>query len=388
MAATFTDFISASSGSYNLYSVKSDSGSTGVKFVLDQRTAYWQPSFQTANQGRFLNFSFTADGFSVGIAGSLQMIPEVAKITSIITGILGILGLFTGNSANEPLPLPKVITADPGITLGSLLGATNGLQTLINVLKGTIDAWKGAIQRAITSIKNLFKCLLKNPLLALSILARIFRQLGVTLPPEMIAAMQVIREALNKIFSFTIDIALPLDVLDFIKRLLSFKIPPFLLLPFIPDIPGCSPAFYTGRPPVSTSYGTILSPQIDIGTGITSSRISTNITTQYSILTEVGQGPTLATTKNLVVLSGYSPTDSNFYKLQTVNGNLQTTNLDNFLSPANSQIRQVQDNLISSGNNFSNTVSSMEKDVSRIGIVPRTSPLDDLLCAPNQLVNR
>ena len=363
------------------------SGNSGIKFSLDQRTAYWQPATQSANVGKFINFSFTADGFSVGIGGALQSIPQVAQVTAIIQGILGILGLFT-NSANEPLPMPKVVTADAGISIGALIGATNGLQALINLLKGTVAAWKGAIQRAITSIQNLFKCLLKNPLLAIAIIARILKQAGVSLPPGLIAAIQAVRELLTKILSFTIDIALPLDILNWLKKLLSFKIPPFLLLPFIPDIPGCSSAFYSGRPPVAASYGTLLDPQQNTGTGGFSTTVySTNIKPQYTVITNVGEAPTLALTTKLVNLSSYSPSDSGFFAPQSLNANLIAQSAG-VLSPTNSVIRQTQDQLISSGNTFVNTVTAMSKDVSRIGITSRTSPLDDLLCAPNQVTNR
>jgi hypothetical protein len=358
-------------------------------FRADRGTLPFIPGQQNALKGNFINFSFTADGFAIGLNGSLQMIPEVAKITAIITGILGIFGLLSGQSAGDPIPLPKVITADAGISIGSLIGATNGIQALINLLQGTVNAWKGAIQRAITSIQNLFKCLLKNPLLAFAILAKILRQLGLTMPPGLLAVLQALKELLTKAFTFVIDIALPADILAFIKKLLSFKIPPFLLLPFIPEIPGCSPAFYSGRPPVTASYGTIVTPQPNNGLGITSSAVSTQIQTGYTVLTGVGSAPTLATTKTVLTLSGYAATDPSFFQPQTLDqSTLAPSNLTTSLAPANSQIRQAQDALISSGNTFTTTVAVMQKDVSRVGILPRTSPLDDLLCAPNQLVNR
>jgi hypothetical protein len=235
------------------------------QFSADPREAGYRPGAQNLMQGKFINFSFNAnDQLSFSASFSLSAIPELAKISAIISGILGIFGLLEG-SAGAPIEMPKLVTAPGGLTLAALIGARNGIELLKNILQGQIKAIVAEVQRAIQSIKNLFACALKDPLLVLTLLSRILGRGWITFPPQLKLALQAIRDLISTTFTLTLIADIPM--IDQLLAFLKMRIPPFLLLPFLPYIPGCGGGFYSGRPPQSPSYAISVDPQPSTGLG-------------------------------------------------------------------------------------------------------------------------
>lgn len=360
------------------------------EFRFDPRGQIYSPSFQRANVGKFLNFSIQADGnFAININGTAALVPQLAQVSAIITGLLGIFGLETQNP--EPAPILKTITIDPGVTLATLFGASQGVNILVQILKGKIQAIKNYVDSAVTSIKNLIECVLKNPLLAAALLAKIIRQGWIPFPEPVKKALIAARDAINKILGLNLIIYNPLA--EYIKRLveyLKFKFPPPILLPFIPVVPGCSPAFYSGRPPLSLlnqpEIETQVQPQTITVPGGFTSQININVPT-FTLDVGPGGNPDLALTDDQVqnLLGGYNPYDLFTSGVTPVELD-SSLNVVNFPleSGNNSATRQVQDRLISASNKVVNDITVLNKDISRAGFIPRTSPLDDLLCAPGE----
>lgn len=350
------------------------------KVSADPREARYVRGLQRSVDGKFINASFTADGFSLALNGlSLSQIPELAKISAIITGILGIFGLFE-SAAEEPFVMPKLVTSGPGITLAALIGAKNGLNILMSILKAQVNAFKAQIARALQSIENIFKCVLKNPLLALQLLAKIMRKGWLTLPIPIRLALETIRDLINRTFSITLIADLPMA--KFILELLSLKVPPFVLLPFIPVIPGCGGGFYSGRPPVATDYNYTVDPQPVTGVGNLNGLSFAGASNLYIPVTVAGQ-----TRLDLAVqgadTSGYNPNNPELFSGVQFNDNLQVTNKTLAPTPTNSNVRQAQDRLLTS--RLTNDIAALNKDISRGGFIPRQNPLDDLLCQPIDL---
>jgi hypothetical protein len=357
---------------------------------VSDRAPLYQKSLQGSLPGRFLNFSIQADGnFGINISGSLAQIPQLSQVAAIIQGILGIFGL--SQAPADPSPQPKVITLDPGVTLATLFGAAAGVNFLVQVLRGKINAIKNYVDSAVTSIKNLFDCLLKNPLLAASIIAKLIRQGWIKLPPGLREALEQLRDLINKTIGLNIVIYNPLaDYLKKLREWLEFKFPPPILLPFIPFIPGCSPAFYSGRPPAflldRDPIVAQVQPQIITRPGGFTSQINLDVP---RILLEFGPGatPDLSLTDEQVsnLIGGYDP--YNLFTAGIVNVELDSDlNVSNFPlnTGSNSNVRQVQDQLISANTKVVNDITVLSKDISRAGLIPRTNPLDDLLCKPNR----
>ena len=357
---------------------------------VDARATTFEKSLQRNYTGRFLNFSLNADGnFGISVNGSLAMIPQLAQVSAIIQGILGAFGLTM--AAPEPPDQLKTITIDPGVTLATLFGASQGLNFLVQLLKGKIQAIKNYVDNAVTSIQNLIKCVLKNPLLAAQLLAKIIRQGWITFPPALRSALIAARDVINKTLGLNLLVYNPLA--EYIKQLvdfLKFKFPPPILLPFIPFIPGCSPAFYSGRPPMALldkdPITNEVEPQVIINPGGFTSQINLNVPV-VPLTFGPGPSPDLALTSDQIqnLLGSYDP--YNLYTSGTI-GTVFDTSLNNSNFPtsvgSNSVTRQVQDKLISASNKVTNDIAVLRKDISRVGYIPRPSPLDDLLCKPGE----
>lgn len=362
-----------------------------LSISLDQRNRPFDLALQRSATGSFVNFSLQADGnFGININGSLAAIPQLSQVAAIIQGILGVFGL--GMAPAEPASQPKTITIDPGVSLATLFGATQGIAFIVQVLRGKIQQIQNYVNSAVTSIKNLFDCVLKNPLLAASLIAKLIRQGWIKLHPAIREALEQIRDVINKTIGLNLVIYNP--IADFLKKLrewLQFKWPPPILLPFIPFIPGCSPAFYSGRPPSflldRQPIEAQVEPQFINRPGGFTSRINLTVPT---IPVEFGPGrnPDLSLTDEQVqnLLGSYDPYDLNVSGTLPVelNENLLKSNYPTS-SGSNSSVRQVQDRLISASNSIVNDITVLNKDVSRAGFVPRSSPLDDLLCKPTRV---
>jgi hypothetical protein len=357
--------------------------------VTDARNKPFDLSLQRSGTGSFVNFSLQADGnFGININGSLAAVPQLAQVAAIIQGILGVFGLT--QAVPEPPAQLKTVTIDPGISLATLFGASQGIAFLVQVLRGKIEQVRNYVNSAVTSIKNLFDCILKNPLLAASLIAKLIRQGWIKLHPSIQTALETVRDTINKTLGLNLVIFNPLkDYIEQIKKWLRFKFPPPILLPFIPFIPGCSPGFYSGRPPsFLLDRGPIESqvePQIITRPGGFTSRINLSVP-EIPVTFGPGRPPDLSLTDEQLqnLLGSYDP-----YDLTTsgslpveLNENLLRTNTQAFAT--NSSNRQVQDRLISASNSLVGDITSLNKDVSRSGFVPRSSPLDDLLCKPTR----
>jgi hypothetical protein len=349
-----------------------------------------QRSLNGTSTGRFVNFSINADGnFGINLNGSLAMVPQLAQVSAIIQGILGIFGL--SQAGPEPEPQLKVITTGPGVSLATLFGASQGIAFLVQVLKGKIEQVKNYVTSAIQSISNLFECLLKNPLLAASIIAKLIRQGWIKMPPGVKEALEKVRDAINKVYGLNIIINNP--IIDYIKKLkewLQYKFPPAILLPFIPFIPGCSPGFYSGRPPAAVIGNDPITSQVTPQTvtipGGFTSQLNIDVP-KITLAFGPGSTPDLALTDDQVnnLLGGYNPYD--LYTSGTIGKQFdENLNVSNYplSTNTNSATRQVQDKLISASNKVSNDVTVLNKDISRAGYIPRPSPLDDLLCKPGE----
>ena len=352
----------------------------------DDRVSTFVTATQRTNVGNFINFSLQGDQFGISIGGTLSSIPQLAQVSAIIQGVLGIFGL--GQTAPEPPVQLKTITVDAGVTLATLFGASQGINFLVQVLRGKIEEIKNYVQSAITSIQNLIECVLKNPLLAAALLAKIIRQGWLTMPVGLREVLEKARDIINGTIGLNILVYNPLaKLIAFIKKLLSYKFPPPFLLPFIPYIPGCSPAFYSGRPPTTLRDTTpIVTPQtITVGGGFTS-----QINTPAVIPLDIGPGanPNLTLTPLELANLGaeYNPFD--LYTSGTIGSTLnQDLNITNYpLRPTttNSATRQVQDQLLSARTKVVNDITVLNKDISRAGFIPRPNPLDELLCKPGE----
>lgn len=377
---------------YQGLAVANDKSPFGNWFAwkVDERAPMYTLSQQRSYTGKFLNFSLNADGnFGISVNGSLAMVPQLAQVAAIIQGILGAFGLTM--TAPEPPDQLKTITIDPGVTLATLFGASQGLNFLVQLLKGKIQAIQNYVSSAVTSIQNLIKCVLKNPLLAAQLLAKIIRQGWITIPPGLRDALIAARDFINKTIGLNLIIYNPLA--DWIKKLvewLKFKFPPPILLPFIPYIPGCSPAFYSGRPPLTLldkdPITNSVEPQLILSPGGFTSQVNLNVPV-VPLTFGPGTSPDLALTDEQVanLLGSYDP--YNLYTSGTI-GTVFDTSLNNSNFPtstgSNSSTRQVQDKLISASNKVTNDIAVLRKDISRAGYIPRPSPLDDLLCKPGE----
>ena len=351
---------------------------------VDPRNRPFNPSLQRSPTGSFVNFSLQADGnFGINVNGALAAVPQLAQVAAIIQGILGVFGLT--QAVPEPPAQLKTVTIDPGISLATMFGASQGIAFLVQVLRGKIEQVKNYINSAVTSIKNLFDCILKNPLLAASIIAKLIRQGWIKLPDGLKIALEQARDVINKTLGLNFVIYNPLkDYLEQIKRWLRYKFPPPILLPFIPFIPGCSPGFYSGRPPSFALGRTPIETQVDPQTitrpGGFTSRINISVP-EIPIAFGPGRPPDLSLNDEQIqnLLGSYDPYDLNTSGTLPVelNENLLRTNTQ---GPGNNPNRQVQDRLISASNSIVGDITSLNKDVSRAGFAPRSSPLDDLLC--------
>jgi hypothetical protein len=360
-----------------------------VQIRFDDRAPYFTPSLQRSGTGNFINFSIQADGnFGISLNGSLSAIPQLAQVAAIIQGILGIFGL--GQAPAEPPSQPKTITIDPGVTLATLFGASQGVAFLVQILKGKINQVKNYINSAVTSIQNLVKCLLKNPLLAAALLAKLIRQGWITMPEPLKKALEAARDLINKTIGLNLIIYNPFaEYLKKLKEWLQYKFPPPILLPFIPYIPGCSPGFYSGTPPLYfndiTPIVAEVDPQIVTSPNGFTSKIDLKVPT---IPVDFGPGakPDLALTDEQVkaLLGSYNPYDP---YLSGIAPNILDSNLISSFplgTGSNSVTRQVQDKLISASNSVVSSITALSKDISRSTYIPRPSPLDDLLCAPGE----
>jgi len=359
-----------------------------LKVGVDSRNAPFNIALQRSPTGNFINFSLQADGnFGININGSLAAVPQLAQVAAIIQGILGVFGL--SQSPPEPTPQLKTITLDPGVSLATLFGASQGIAFIVQVLRGKIQQIRNYVDSAVTSIKNLFDCILKNPLLAASLIAKLIRQGWIKLHPAIREALEQIRDVINKTIGLNIVIYNP--IADFLKKLrewLQYKWPPPILLPFIPFIPGCSPAFYSGRPPAFLLDREPITPEIEPQTitrpGGFTSRINLTVP-EIPLEFGPGRNPDLSLTDEQVenLLGSYDPYNLNVSGILPVELNEDLERINYPISSGNnSSVRQVQDRLISASNSIVNDITVLNKDVSRAGFVPRSSPLDDLLCKP------
>lgn len=360
------------------------------KIEKDPTGGMFAKSLQGGQPGRFVNFSLQADGtLGINISGSLAVVPQLAQVSAIIQGILGIFGL--SQSGPEPAPQPKFVTLDAGVSLATLFGASQGINFLVQVLKGKINAIKNYVTSAVSSIENLFKCFLKNPLLAASIIAKMIRQGWISLPPAVKEALEKVRDAINKIYGLNILINNPLtQYLAKLREWLQYKFPPPILLPYIPYIPGCTDSFYSGRPPAAfigqdTITAEVQPQTIDVPGGFYS-QINLDVPT-INIPFGPGENPNLALSDEQVsnLLNSYNPYDLYTAGVAQVelNADLNVSNVPT-VKATNSSVRQVQDKLISASNSVVNNITALNKDISRAGFIPRTNPLDDLLCAPGE----
>lgn len=358
--------------------------------TVDDRNSPFRPSLQRGATGNFLNISLQADGnFGLDIGGALASVPQLAQIKAIIEGILGVFGL--SQAAPEPPSQFKTVTLDPAVSLATLFGASQGIAFIVQVLKGKVNQIKNYVNSAVTSIQNLFKCLLKNPLLAASIIAKLIRQGWIKIPPGVRDALELVRDQLNKLFGLNIVIFNPLaEFLKKLKEWLKFKWPPPILLPFIPFIPGCSPGFYSGRPPASFIDRPEIVPEVENQfinrPGGFTSRVNINVET-IPLNFGPGRNPDLSLTdeqvRNITGIDPYDPFTAGLNS-SVLNENLDSTNYPLSTGANNSATRQVQDRLISAGNKVTNDITALSKDISRAGFIPRPSPLDDLLCRPGK----
>lgn len=358
------------------------------EITTDTRAPMYNVNLQRGPVGNFINFSLQADGtFGISISGSLSAIPQLAQVSAIIQGILGVFGL--SNSPPEPSAQPKTTTIPPGVTLATLFGASQGIAFLIQVLKGKVEQVKNYINSAVQSIENLIKCLFKNPLLAAALLAKLIRQGWITMPESVKLVLKKAQELINATIGLNLIMNNPLtQFLAKLKEWLQFKFPPAILLPFIPYIPGCSPGFYSGLPPPSFIDRPTLSgvtPQEITRPGGFTSKLNLVVPT---IPIDFGPGakPDLALTDQQVsnLLGGYDPYNLYLSGVQPtiLNNNLQSNYP--LSTGVNSNTRQIQDKLITASNSVVNNISVLSKDISRAGFIPRPSPLDDLLCAPGE----
>ena len=357
----------------------------------DTRGGLFTKSLQGGTPGRFINFSLQADGtFGINISGSLSAIPQFAQVSAIIQGILGIFGL--SQSQAEPEPQPKYITLDAGVSLATLFGASQGINFLLQVLKGKINAIKNYVKSAVTSIENLFACFLKNPLLAASLIAKLIRQGWISLPPAVKEALEKIRDAINKVVGLNILINNPLtQYLAKLREWLQYKFPPPILLPYIPFIPGCTNSFYSGRPPAEFIGNTPITADVDPQTITVPGGFYSQINLQVpTIDIPFGPGPTpnLALSDDQVsnLLNTVNPYDIYTAGVAqvTLDGDLNVSNFPTSAS-TNSSVRQVQDKLITASSKVVNDITVLSKDISRAGLIPKTNPLDDLLCRPGEV---
>jgi hypothetical protein len=356
----------------------------------DTTGGLYAKSLQGGTPGRFINFSLQADGtFGINISGSLSAIPQFAQVSAIIQGILGIFGL--SNSPADPTPQPKYITIDAGVSLATLFGASQGINFLLQVLRGKINAIKNYVKSAVSSIENLFKCFLKNPLLAASLIAKLIRQGWISLPQPVKVALERIRDLINKTIGLNILINNPLtQFLAKLREYLQYKFPPPILLPYIPFIPGCTDGFYSGRPPAAFIGNDPINADVDPQTitvpGGFFSQIDLQVPT-ISIPFGPGTTPNLALTDDQIsnLLGTYNPYDLYTSGVASVelDQDLNTTNFPT-VAQTNSSVRQVQDKLISASSKVVNDITVLSKDISRAGLIPKTSPLDDLLCKPGE----
>lgn len=356
----------------------------------DTTGGMYAKSLQGGTPGRFINFSLQADGtFGININGSLSAIPQFAQVSAIIQGILGIFGL--SQSAPDPAPQPKYVTIDAGVSLATLFGASQGLNFLLQVLRGKINAIQNYVKSAVSSIENLFKCFLKNPLLAASLIAKMIRQGWISLPPQVKLALENIRDLINKTIGLNILINNPItQFLAKLREFLQYKFPPPILLPYIPFIPGCTDAFYSGRPPAAfignDPITADVEPQVITVPGGFFSQIDLQVPV-IDIPFGPGANPDLALSDDQVanLLGSYNPYDLYTSGVAAVelDQNLNVTNYPT-VATTNSAVRQVQDRLISAGNRVVNDVTVLTKDISRAGLIPKTNPLDDLLCRPGE----
>lgn len=359
-----------------------------LKIGIDQRTVPYNLSLQGTGTGNFINLSINADGnFGLNINGSLSAIPQLAQVSAIISGILAVFGL--SQTEAEPPAQFKTVTLDPGVTLGTLFGAAVGVNFLVQVLKGKIEQIKNYINSAVTSIENLFECLTKNPLIAAAIIAKMIRKGWIVMPEPVKVALEKIRDAINKTIGLNIIINNPLaEYLRKLREFLQYKFPPPILLPFIPFIPGCTPAFYSGRPPLVFLNKQPIVAEVEPRVITTPGGFTSKINVEVPVIPVdfgPGESPNLELSDQQVenLLGSYNP-----YDLYTsgiipteLNENLINSNYPIQPAATNSAVRQVQDRLISAGNSLSSTVTALNnKDVSRVGYIPRSSPLDDLLC--------
>ncbi len=358
----------------------------------DPRASVFLVSPQRGVTGNFINFSLQGDQFGISIGGTLSSIPQLAQVSAIIQGILGIFGL--GDTPPEPPAQFKTVTVDAGVTLATLFGASAGISFLVQLLRNKIEAVKNYITTAVTSIKNLFECVLKNPLLAAALLAKILRQGWIHLPPAMREFLEKARDVINGTIGLNFLVYNPIaKIIQFIKDLLNYKFPPPFLLPFIPYIPGCSPAFYSGRPPASlfnTVAPDIVDPQTPTRPGAFTSQALLTATPVIPLQIGPADNPDLGVTdldlENLN--NSYDPYD--FYTAgilgKELDSDLNVTNYTARPGTTNSVTRQVQDQLISASNKVVNDITTLNKDISRAGYIPKANPLDELLCAPGERV--
>jgi len=361
-------------------------------FVIekDPTGGMYAKSLQGGTPGRFINFSLQADGtLGINISGSLSAIPQLAQVSAIIQGILAIFGL--SQSAPEPTPQPKYVTIDAGVSLATLFGASQGINFLLQVLKGKINAIKNYITSAVSSIQNLFACFLKNPLLAASLIAKMIRQGWISLPTPVKAALEQVRDAINKVVGLNILINNPLtQYLAKLREWLQYKFPPPILLPYIPYIPGCTDSFYSGRPPAAFIGKDPINAQVPPQTITVPGGFYSQIELDVPLINipfGPGPAPSLALSDDQVakLLNGYNPYDLYTAGVSQVelNENLIVSNFPT-VSATNSSVRQVQDKLISASNKVVNDITVLSKDISRSGLIPKTNPLDDLLCRPGE----
>jgi hypothetical protein len=232
---------------------------------------------------------------------------------------------------------------------------------------------------------------LKNPLLAASLIAKMIRQGWISLPPAVKVALENIRDVINKTIGLNILINNP--VTQFLAKLrewLQYKFPPPILLPYIPFIPGCTDAFYSGRPPASFIGADPINADVDPQVITVPGGFNSQINLQVPVINiPFGPGPTpnLALTDDQVsnLLNSYNPYDLYTSGVSQVelNENLTVSNFPT-INATNSSVRQVQDKLITASSKVVNDITVLSKDISRAGLIPKTNPLDDLLCRPGE----
>jgi len=175
-----------------------------------------------------------------------------------------------------------------------------------------------------------------------------------------------------------------------LREYLQYKFPPPILLPYIPFIPGCTDGFYSGRPPAAFIGNDPINADVDPQTitvpGGFFSQIDLQVPT-ISIPFGPGTTPNLALTDDQIsnLLGTYNPYDLYTSGVASVelDQDLNTTNFPT-VAQTNSSVRQVQDKLISASSKVVNDITVLSKDISRAGLIPKTSPLDDLLCKPGE----